>query len=143
MRLVFNLIFISIISLGMGACQKLNRLTGSEDRSTPAPVPQLSQTTGISGAVSIEIFSHLPHVPNQIRPYQTEIAINKIGSAEIILVQSDRNGQFSVNLHPGDYTITPADPQPLTGPSPTVRSMDVNVTQDSFVHVNILYLSAY
>ena len=141
MRPFLNLFVISFLSLATGACQKMDKVTNSETDSIPTPA-QASQPSGIKGHVSLEQIAKVPGASSKISSYKTSIAFTKVVGGEMSVTQSDKNGNFEVNLLPGDYVVTPADPTPLTGPSPSRENHTVHVG-NGYASITIRYMSGF
>ena len=76
-----------------------------------------------------------PERPDQVceGPYEGEFVITTSDSAEATRVMTDQNGQVTVELPPGQYTVTPK----IEGRFPSGAPVDVKVPIGQIVEVGI------
>ena len=72
------------------------------------------------------------------RPYQAEVVVENAATREpVVTVRADAEGRFQVSLPPGDYYLSPVDPDP--GRPPSGRGANVTVVAGTLVHVSVKY----
>ena len=77
-------------------------------------------------------------VPCPDEPFEAEIRVLEKGSTEVVeTVRSGADGQFRVDLAPGDYVLEPVSPN--QGAPPFAGPLDVTVEQQAFTEVTVLY----
>jgi hypothetical protein len=99
------------------------------------PIPPAAATSGIRITAKIGPTCPGPERPGQVceGPYEGEFVITTSGSAEATRVMTDQNGQATVDLPPGQYTVTPK----IEGRLPSGAPVDVTVPTGQIVEVSI------
>ena len=105
----------------------------------PSPVatsiPPAMVTSGIRITAKIGPTCPGPERPGQVceGPYEGEFSITTGDGAETARVMTDQNGQATVDLPPGQYTVTPK----IEGRLPSGAPVDVTVLPGEVVEVSV------
>jgi hypothetical protein len=110
---------------------------------TDSSKPQQVGTTdksGIEGTVTIGPSCPVQRVDDPScddRPYQAEIHVNTNNGVWVKKFTPDAQGNFKIELEPGQYNIDPQTPK--EGFLPRASSQDVTVVAGAFTTLNIQY----
>jgi hypothetical protein len=98
------------------------------------PIPPTVPTSGIRITAKTGPTCPGPERPGQVceEPYEGEFVITTSGGAEAARVLTDQNGQATVDVPPGNYTVTPK----IEGRFPTGAPVDVTVPPGQVVEVS-------
>ena len=116
---------------------------------TAHPVSAAPQHSGIQGQ-SIFYWGPVSLPPQpigqpviRVYPVATSFAVVSSHSGQIVAqISTDRNGNFSVALHPGRYTIVPADlPDSLFCSLETPEAFEVTVRPRQVTNASFTYLA--
>jgi hypothetical protein len=99
------------------------------------PVPPAAATSGIRIIAKVGPTCPGPQRPGQVcaGPYEGEFSITTGNGTEAAHVTTDKDGQATVDLPPGQYTVTPK----IEGRLPSGTPMDVTVLPGQIVEVSI------
>ncbi len=95
--------------------------------------------TGIAGQVLMGPIVPGPEVPGQINeaPFSASFRVVESDNNAVARFESDDNGNFTVVLPPGEYTIVPDASAPF--PSPEQQTKSVIVPEDGFADVILMF----
>ena len=72
------------------------------------------------------------------KPFEATIVIKDAATErQVAIVQSAANGQFSIELPPGEYILEPASPRPFV--PPYAKTQSVTVQEGQITTVNVVY----
>ena len=107
---------------------------------TPSPaatptIPVAAAKSGIRITAKIGPTCPGPQRPGQVceKPYQGEFSITTYQNTAAIQVVTDQDGQITVELPPGQYTVTPK----IEGRLPSGSPVDVTVPSGQIVEVSV------
>jgi hypothetical protein len=120
----------------------------SRDASSPLPATLLGEPTGSSSPVStpsaasgIHLTATLgstcpgPTRPNQVcaQPYEGLFVVTDANGAEVTRATTDQNGTATIDLPPGDYTVTPK----IEGRLPSGAPVTATVIAGQYAEVSL------
>jgi hypothetical protein len=99
------------------------------------PIPPVVAASGIRITAKIGPTCPGPQRPGQVceGPYEGEFSVTTSDGTEAARVMTDQNGQVTVDLPPGQYTVTPK----IEGRLPSGAPVDVTVPPGEVVEVSV------
>lgn len=95
------------------------------------------KNSGIEGQVLLSPTSPVASSdkPRTDRPYKAKLRILNHEREEILQIDTDDEGKFKITLEPGEYIISPIQPNPLRPPYPEEKKVTVKSNEFTSVIV--------
>jgi len=116
------------------ACSSVNTPTPAERVYTPTPIKSGVQGQAVQGPIC-PVVRKGEACPDS--PYQAVLTVRSPEGKEIVQVQTDEQGYFSIPLPPGSYVLHPESPE--DSPFPYADEQTVVVYPGQFTTIIVLY----